>query len=127
MEGKHWAFEGLEINPLQTVCIHIHPGKLSYTPKSMCYPSLIADLVNHASIDDLKKLKVTQSCPTLCDTMDYIQSHGILQARILEWVVVSFSRESSPRRNWTQVSCIAGAGCIVAVDDLGIVYRFSFL
>ena len=57
MESKHWAFEGLEINPLQTVCIHIHPGKSSYTPKSMCYPSLIADLVNHASVDDLKKLK----------------------------------------------------------------------
>ena len=30
-------------------------------------------------------MKVTQSCPTLCDTMDY-RVHGILQARILEWV-----------------------------------------
>ena len=31
------------------------------------------------------KMKVAQSCPTLCDTMGYIV-HGILQARILEWV-----------------------------------------
>ena len=31
------------------------------------------------------KVKVTQSCPTLCDPMDY-RVHGILQARILEWV-----------------------------------------
>ena len=41
------------------------------------------------------KVKVTQSCLTLCDPMDYIV-HGILQARILEWVVVPFSRGSNP-------------------------------
>ena len=34
--------------------------------------------------------------------------HGILQARILEWVAFSFSRGSSQPRGWTQVSCIAG-------------------
>ena len=33
--------------------------------------------------------------------------HWILQARILEWVAISFSRVSSQPRNWTQVSCIA--------------------
>ena len=35
-------------------------------------------------------------------------AHGILQARILEWVPVSFSKGSSQPRKWTQVSCIAG-------------------
>ena len=44
---------------------------------------------------------------TLCDPMDYIV-HGILQARILEWVVFPFSRRSSQPRDQTQVSCIAG-------------------
>ena len=39
-------------------------------------------------------VKVTQSCPTLCDPMAYAV-HGILQARILEWVAFSFSRGSS--------------------------------
>ena len=34
--------------------------------------------------------------------------HGILQARILEWVAISFSRRSSQPRDWTCVSCIAG-------------------
>ena len=34
--------------------------------------------------------------------------HGIFQARVLEWVAISFSRGSSQPRNWTQVSCIAG-------------------
>ena len=34
--------------------------------------------------------------------------HGILQARVLEWLVIPFSRGSSQRRDRTQVSCIAG-------------------
>ena len=42
---------------------------------------------------------VTQSCPTLCDPMDYSPPgssvHGILQARIVEWVAISPSRGSS--------------------------------
>ena len=45
------------------------------------------------------KVKVSQSCPTLCDPMDYTV-HGILQARILERVAFPFSRGSSqPRRS----------------------------
>ena len=39
-------------------------------------------------------VKVAQLCPTLCDTTDYMV-HGILQARILEWVACPFSRGSS--------------------------------
>ena len=46
-------------------------------------------------------------CPTLCDPLDYTV-HGILQARILEWVAVPFSRRSSQPRDQTQVSHIAG-------------------
>ena len=45
--------------------------------------------------------------PTLCDPRDYTV-HGILQARILEWVAFPFSRGSSQPRDRTQVSCIAG-------------------
>ena len=44
---------------------------------------------------------------TLCDPMDYTV-HGILQARILEWVAFPFSRGSSQPRDQTQVSHIAG-------------------
>ena len=53
------------------------------------------------------KVKVTQLCPTLCDPMDYTV-HGILQARILEWIAVPFSRGSSQPRDGTQLSHIAG-------------------
>ena len=52
------------------------------------------------------KVKVTQSCPTLCDPMD-CTVHWILQARILEWVSIPFSRGSSQPRDQSQVS-IAG-------------------
>ena len=44
--------------------------------------------------------EVTQSCPTLCDPMDYTV-HGILQARILEWVAFLFSRGIFPTQEST--------------------------
>ena len=46
--------------------------------------------------------KFTQSCPTLCDPMDYTV-HGILQARTLEWVAFPFSKGSSQPTDRTQV------------------------
>ena len=56
--------------------------------------------------------KSLQLCPTLCDPIDGSPPGspvpGILQARKLEWVAISFSRGSSWPRDWTQVSCIAG-------------------
>ena len=48
------------------------------------------------------KVKVTRSCLTLCNPMDYTV-HGILQARLLEWVAFPFSRGSSQPRDQTQV------------------------
>ena len=54
-----------------------------------------------------KKVKVVQSCPTLCNAMDYTV-HGILQARIPEWIAFPFSRGSPQPRDRTQVSHLAG-------------------
>ena len=69
----------------------------------MCFSSLYAQKM---------KVLVTQSCPTLYDSMDCRQPgssvHGILQARIWEWVAMSFSRVSSQPRNRSQVPRIAG-------------------
>ena len=57
------------------------------------------------------------SCVRLCDSMDYSlpgsSVHGIFQARRLECVAISFSRESSLPRDQTQVSCIAGRFFII--------------
>ena len=64
------------------------------------------------SLTEKKKVKLTQSCPTLCDPMDYSLSgssvHGNLQARILEWVAIPFSMGPSQPRDQTQVSRTAG-------------------
>ena len=58
--------------------------------------------------------KAAQSCPTLCDPTDCSPPgssvRGIFQARVLEWVAISFSRGSSQSRDQTQVSSIAD-GC----------------
>ena len=53
------------------------------------------------------EVKVAQLYPTLCDHMDHTV-HGILQARILEWVVIPSSRASSQPTDGTQVSHTAG-------------------
>ena len=55
----------------------------------------------------IKKVKVAQLCPTLCDPLSYTV-HGIFQVRILEWVAYPFSRGSSQPRDRTQVSHIVG-------------------
>ena len=56
--------------------------------------------------------EVAQSCPTLCNAMDYslpgFSLYGILQARVLEWVAISFPRGSSWPTDWTWVSHIPG-------------------
>ena len=61
--------------------------------------------------------EVSQSCSTLYNPVDCslpgFSVHGIFQARVLEWVAVSFSRGSSQPRNWTQVSHIAGRRCTI--------------
>ena len=53
------------------------------------------------------KVLVTQSCPTLSDPMGYSlpgsSVHGVLQARILEWVATPLSKGSSRPRDQTQV------------------------
>ena len=55
-----------------------------------------------------------QLCPSLCDLVDVSlpgsSVHGISQARILEWVAISFSRGSIQPRDWTHVSCISCIG-----------------
>ena len=58
------------------------------------------------------KMLVAQLCLALCDTVDCSlpgsSVHGLLHIRILVWVVIPFSRGSSPPKDRTQVSYIAG-------------------
>ena len=75
-------------------------------------PSWQADSLQLSHQEILKvKVLVSQSCVTLYDPVDYnrpgFSVHGILQAGILEWITIFFSRGSSQARDRTQVSCIA--------------------
>ena len=75
------------------------------------------------------KVKVAQLCPTLCDPMDYTV-HGILQARILEWVAFPFSRGSSQPGDQTQVCgikyLIAIPICVNKISVKNVVSRLMF-
>ena len=88
----------------EVCCFPLWPGthKVLLVPaKSLCFPRTL-----------VKWSEVAQLHPTLCDPMDYSLPvstiHGGFQARILEWVAISFSRRSSPPRDWTQVSHMVG-------------------
>ena len=97
------------------VCTHVHTSR--YTPYTYACTHVYScvhtqPLINASCYFSVGwkrkvKVKVTQSYPTLCDPMDYTV-HGILQARIMEWVALPFSRGPSQPRDQTQVSCIAG-------------------
>ena len=73
-----------------------------------CYSKLWIDNLCLFSFES--ESEVTQSCPTLCDPMDCSLSgssvRGIFQARVLEWIAISFSRGSSQPRDWTRVSWV---------------------
>ena len=96
----------------QLICQCISIGKHSGCPHiptiANCWRNVpvLVSLCICARVFLKVKVKVTHLCPTLCDPMDYTV-HGILQARMLEWVAFPFSRESKPRDR-SQVSHIAG-------------------
>ena len=69
----------------------------------MCVNFMLSELFFSPKYTVKVKVKVAQLCYTLCNPMDYTV-HGILQARILEWVAFPFSRGSSQHRDQNQES-----------------------
>ena len=74
--------------------------------------------LNDAFLEDTNlttvRVKLLQSCPTLCNPMNCSPPgssvHGILQARILEWVAMPFSKVSLPPRDHAHVSYVSCIG-----------------
>ena len=94
-------------NPWNALCL------ASETPYSHGSPLNVGFAwTSELSLFSLLKVQVTQSCLTPSDPMDCSPPdssvRGVLQARILEWVAIPFSRKSSQPRDRTEVSCIAG-------------------
>ena len=86
------------------------PPSLLITINVCCIYKVQELNIDHRSM----RTKPLQSCPTLCDPMDCSPPsssvHGILQARILKWVAISFSRRSSQLRDQTRVSDVSCIG-----------------
>ena len=88
-------------------------NKLGMKPIAINYPVHTKSTLTMGSAQGKKvKMVVTQSRLTLCDPMDCSPPgssiHGIIQASILEWVAIPFSRVSSQLRDQTWISCITG-------------------
>ena len=101
----------LQARILEWVVIPFSRGSSWPTNQTLVVHSLLSELPGKP-ICLPSESEVAQSCPTLCDPMDCSlpgsSLHGILQARVQEWVAISFSRGSSWPRDRTWVSCIPG-------------------
>ena len=102
----------LFIHPIQYQQFAFANSKLPILP-SPTPPSTLATVGLWVWFCLESESEVTQSCPTLCDPMDCSlrgsSIHGIFQARILNWVAISFSRGSFQPRDRTRVSCTASS------------------
>ena len=90
-----WQIEGKKV---ETVTDFIFVGS-KITADGDCSREIKRHfLLGKKTITNLEsESEVSQSCPTLCDPTDYTV-HGILQAKMLEWVAFPFSRGSSKPR-----------------------------
>ena len=104
---------------------------LGIKPMSPALQAVSLPLCHHGSLYvPLLPLLSPQSCPTLCNPIDCSPPgssvHGILQARILEWVAMPSSKGSSQPRGRTWVSCIAGR-CFTTEPPRKPPYVYLFL
>ena len=128
LEFTHVALRTAMPSTITSTCIHpggltwirVTPKIIQHSDKTSKFESQFCHLVAGWRAGDLgqglthRKVKVlvAQSCPTVCDPMvcspPGSSVHGILQARILKWAAMPFSRGSSQPRDGTQVSLISG-------------------
>ena len=109
-EDHHWGWKGASkifSGPIFSPWCHLD----SDNPQSQSWRELLLETWHHWHVTSGGKTNVPSESrsvvSTLCDPMDYTV-YGILQARILEWVAIPFSRGSSQPRNQSQVSLISG-------------------
>ena len=98
------------------------------TPDPLAFTTVRGQWAYHSTSWEVC-MKGAQLCPSLSDPMGCnppgFSVHGILKARILKWVVIPFSRESSPPRNQTRVSHIEGRSfTIQAISALNWLLTF---
>ena len=93
------------LNTRATYCFHNYPVScVCYISKAQGSIRALSWVWRFSSTSPFHSLSNCFTCCHLC----VASHHGIIQARIMEWVAISFSRRSSQPRNWTRVSCIVG-------------------
>ena len=127
-------------SPTQWTWVWVNSGSLWWTGKPGVLQSMGSQRVGHDWATELNwrwgmmktifmkvKLLLAQLYPTLWNSMGCSPPgssvHGILQARILGWVAIPFSRGSSQPRDQTWVSCIAGRFFTIWVTSLNPLYK----
>ena len=116
--------------PSPTHGVHPNPCLLS----QWCPPIISSSVVPFSShpqsfpASGSFQMIVTHSCPTLCNLMDSpsFSVHGILQARILEWIAIPFARGSSWLKDQTQTSCIASSFLTIWATQIRNYYISNF-
>ena len=93
----------------------IHPNPHVYGQLSLTLTNTEAgEFVGKQNNNPFKTCLRAQSCPTLCNTMDYnplgFSVHGIFLGRKLKWASISSSKGSSWPRDWTLVSRVSCIG-----------------
>ena len=98
-----WHYKEADTTKLMSTHTRTHTHTHNLLKENFISINLIYLCFYYNTLVSLKWSEVAQSCPTLCDPMDCSlpssSVHGILQARILEWVAISFSRGSSRPRD----------------------------
>ena len=98
-----------------SVLCHLHvlplePGRVTIAPTSAPLSLFFKVIISHSSLSFALAVQSLSHVQHFCDSMDCSPPgssvHGISQARILEWVAISFSRASSQPRDQTHISCI---------------------
>ena len=120
--GNHWHFSILKVLISLNISIWSFGSDFCHLAKFIWDPSVLFMyhwiicfyfwVISHCM--DVYVCLGCKSCLTLCESMDCSlpgsSVRGIFQARILEWVAISFSRKSSQSRNWTHIFCISCIG-----------------
>ena len=122
MLPSQWRWPRPPFLIIQPTCSPAVACSVLFILPSLFFPHTINIIFYHITCMHAKSL---QSCLTLCDFMGCslpgFSVHGIFQARILEWVTISFSRRSSWPRDWTRVAHIVGR-CFTIWDTRELIY-----
>ena len=90
----------------------------------------VLTIINSTVMNIAAAPQLLQSCPTLCNPMNYSLSnssvHGIFPARILEWVAMPSSRGSSQPRDWVCVSALQNSNCWATGKPMNTGVHVSF-